>query len=192
MLAGILIMGFTVSLLINVNLGMDPYTFLNVQLSARTGIPFGTCELLVNGSIFFLVLWKGRENIGLGTLFNMFFIGYIADFFRWVWHRTVPEAAFTQMPSRAVIFAITLAVFLIGVGLYMNASMGVSPYDAIPIMISRHVNYLPFAAIRMIFDFSVIFIGCLLGGIPTIGNILMAIFLGPVAGFIGSKMRKFL
>ena len=170
MMAGILLMGFTVSMLINVDLGMDSFTFFNLQLSRALGISYGTCTL---------------DLIGFGTLANMFLIGYLSDFFRWVWRKTLPADLFTQMPSRAVIFALALAVFLFGCGLYMNGRMGVSPFDAIPIMLCRGRHRLPFAAVRMIYDFLAIFFGCLLGGRPTIGNILMVIFLGPVTSAIG-------
>ena len=46
MMAGILLMGFTVSMLINVDLGMDSFTFFNLQLSRALGISYGTCTLL--------------------------------------------------------------------------------------------------------------------------------------------------
>ncbi len=155
MMAGILLMGFTVSMLINVDLGMDSFTFFNLQLSRALGISYGTCTL-----------------------------------FRWVWRKTLPADIFTRMPSRAVIFALALAVFLFGCGLYMNGRMGVSPFDAIPIMLCRGRHHLPFAAVRMIYDFLAIFFGCLLGGRPTIGNILMVIFLGPVTSAIGRALSK--
>ena len=45
MMAGILLMGFTVSMLINVDLGMDSFTFFNLQLSRALGISYGTCTL---------------------------------------------------------------------------------------------------------------------------------------------------
>lgn len=190
MMVGIFLMGFTVSLLINVDLGMDSFTFFNVQLSRILGISYGTCTLMVHAVFLLFVLWKGRDLIGLGTLANMFLIGYLSDFFRWVWRKTLPADLFTQMPSRAVIFALALAVFLFGCGLYMNGRMGVSPFDAIPIMLCRGRYHLPFAAVRMIYDFLAIFLGCLLGGHPTIGNVLMVIFLGPVTSAIGRSLSK--
>ena len=39
--------------------------------------------------------------------------------------------------------------------------------------------------IRMAWDFSAILIGTLAGGIPVIGIILMAVFLGPVISLVG-------
>ena len=51
MMAGILLMGFTVSMLINVDLGMDSFTFFNLQLSRALGISYGTCTLLVHASL---------------------------------------------------------------------------------------------------------------------------------------------
>ena len=121
----------------------------------------------------------------------MVFIGYIADFFGMVWDKTVPEHIFMEFPSRAIVFAIALAMFIFSVSLYINANMGVAPYDAIPQIISEKVlKKVPFAIIRIAFDFTAILIGVLFGNRPNIGIILMALFLGPVITVVGKFLNK--
>jgi uncharacterized membrane protein YczE len=188
---GVFFMGLFLSFLIKVDLGTDPCTFMNWTVSERLGILFGTWQLLLNAVLFIFVILFGRNQIGLGTIANMVFIGYIANFFLWLWEKIIPEHYFTDMPSKAVIFALALLFFIIAVSFYINANMGVSPYDAIPQIISEKVlKKVPFAVIRIAYDFLVIVVGVLFGGKPNIGIVLMALFLGPIITVVGKFLNK--
>lgn len=188
---GVFLMGFFLSFLIKVDLGTDPCTFMNWTISEKFGILFGTWQLLLNAVLFVFVILFGRNQIGFGTIANMVFIGYIVNFFNWVWEKTIPEYYFTDMPYRGVIFALALFCFIISVSFYINANMGVSPYDAMPQIISEKVlKKVPFAVIRICYDFLVIVIGILFGGKPNIGIVLMALFLGPVITVVGKFLNK--
>ena len=188
---GVFLMGFFLSFLIKVDLGTDPCTFMNLTLSRAIGISFGTWQLLLNTVLFIFVILFGKKFIGFGTIANMVFIGYIADFFCWLWEKTIPEYYFTQFPQRGVVFAIALFLFIISVSFYINANMGVSPYDAMPQIISERVlKNVPFAIIRIAYDFLVILIGILFQGTPNIGIVLMALFLGPIISTVGKFLNK--
>ena len=188
---GVFFMGFFLSFLIKVDLGTDPCTFMNWTVSEKLGILFGTWQLLLNSVLFVLVIIFGRNQIGFGTIANMVFIGYIANFFKWLWEKILPESLFTDMPSRAVIFVLALLCFIISVSFYINADMGVSPYDAMPQIISEKVlKKVPYAIIRIVYDFAAIVVGVVLGGKPNIGIVLMALFLGPVITVVGKFMNK--
>ncbi len=188
---GVFLMGLFLSLLIKVDLGTDPCTFMNWTISEKLGILFGTWQLLLNASLFIIVLLFGRKFIGFGTIANMVFVGYVANFFKWLWEKTLPEYLFTDMPYRAVIFALALLFFIISVSFYINANMGVAPFDAVPQIVSERVlKKIPFAIIRMCYDFLVILIGMIFGGTPNIGIVLMALFLGPVISAVGKVLNK--
>ena len=88
-------MGFFLSFLILCNLGTDPCTFMNRSIAARLGMTFGNLQLIVNISILIVVFLIKKSLIGFGTLFNMILIGYYADFFCWLWKKTIPDQAFT-------------------------------------------------------------------------------------------------
>lgn len=191
MLIGVFLMGFFLSFLIKVDLGTDPCTFMNLTISRKLGILFGTWQLALNAVLFVIVILFGKKCIGFGTIANMVFIGYIADFFGWLWDKTIPERYFTEFPSRAVIFALALLLFIISVSFYINADMGVSPYDAMPQIISdRVLTKVPYFIIRIGYDFLVIVIGVMFGGTPNIGIILMALFLGPIISVVGKFLGK--
>ncbi len=191
MMIGVFFLGFWLSFLIRCNLGTDPCTFMNLTVSGKLGILFGTWQLILNAVLFILVILFGREHIGLGTIANMVLIGYIADFFGWLWDRLIPAHYFAQGRSRILIFAVSFLMFVISAALYMNANMGVAPYDAIPIMAKKFIfKHIPFLFVRMCYDFSAILIGVLCGGKPSIGIILMAFFLGPIITIIGRYLNR--
>ena len=75
----------------------------------------------------------------------------------------------------------------------MNADVGVAPYDAMPLILhDRVLKKVPFKFVRIAYDFLVIIIGCIFGGTPNIGIILMALALGPVITAVGKRLNKFL
>ncbi len=191
MCLGVFFMGFFLSFLINVNLGTDPCTFMNVTISERLHILFGTWQLLLNAVLIIIVIIFARNQIGPGTIANMVFIGYIADFFRWVWSKTIPDYVFTTWPYRGIVFALALIAFVIAASFYMNADMGVAPYDAMPIIISEKLlKKIPFKFIRMGFDGSIVIIGILFGGRVEIATILMVFLLGPTITAVGRFVNR--
>lgn len=183
-------MGFFLSFLIECDLGTDPFTFMNVSVSDRLHMTFGNWQLLLNVFLFIPVILKGRDQIGLGTLANMVGIGYVADFFRWLWSRVLPEAVFTEFPVRAVIFAVALAGFIVSAATYMNADMGVAPFDADATLLSRLFPKVPFMFVRMAWDGLTIVIGMLCGGIPTPGAVIMVFALGPIITAVGRFLHE--
>ncbi|MBQ7613514.1 MAG: hypothetical protein IJU77_00525 [Butyrivibrio sp.] len=191
MMVGVFFLGFWLSFLIRANYGTDPCTFMNLTVSRKLGILFGTWQLILNAVLFVLVILFGRNYIGFGTLANMVLIGYIADFFGWIWDNTIPQSFFTNTPTRILTFVVSFSFFVVSASLYMNANMGVAPYDAVPLMIKRYIfKKAPFAIIRICFDYSVVLIGVLCGGKPNIGILLMALFLGPVIQAVGKFLNK--
>jgi uncharacterized protein len=190
---GILFQGFFLSFLIEVNLGTDPFTFMNVAISDRIGWTFGNWQLVLNIALFAIVVLTSRLHfIGIGTIANMVLIGYIADFCRFLWNLWIPESVFTQNSTKIPVFIVTLAGFLIAAAVYMNAGMGLSPYDAPPSIFCARFTRLPYFIVRMVWDFTAILIGLLAGGRPTIANLIMAVALGPVISAIGRWMKKYL
>jgi len=189
MMAGIVGMGVFLSFLIEVNYGTDTSSFINLALSERFGISFGTCMVLANILLFIPQILLERKLINIGTVANMVLIGYISDFCRFLWSHYLPHDLFTVQPYRTITFIVALIPFLVSVALYMNADMGQAPYDAIPTIISHH-SRLPFSVIRIIWDFSAILIGILVGKNLSIATVVMALTIGPSVTIIGRFMRS--
>jgi len=201
MLPAVILMGVFVSILVEIGWGTDPASFLNLNIASTLGWGLGNTEVLVYGLMLVFTFIFGAQMIGFGTLANMFLIGYVIDLCRWIWKNT-GFAQFiydSSLTVRILIFASTLLCFVVVASIYMNAQMGVAPYDAIPNILSGWMPKLPFAVIRIIFDLSAVGIGVLAGllnpeGIQgsIIGSVIMSFLLGPVITLVGKPLKRIL
>ena len=193
MIVGVLLQGLGLSLLININLGTDPCSSLTQGVEKLLPfLSFGTCQLLCHLVTFIFVLRYDMSQIGFGTIGNMVCLGYISDFFRWVWSMLLSENFFEPRTTAYILLLPVLVIFCVGAATYMSAGLGSSPYDALPFIISERCNKLSFKAIRMLWDIAFMVGGFLLGGDVGIVTIAVAVFLGPVIAWIQKKVEVFI
>ncbi len=200
MFVAILLMGFFLSFLIEVGWGTDPATFMNYNLAMTLGLSFGNWQMICNTLMFIVMLLFDRKLFGFGTICNWVLIGYTADFFNWVWAKCGLHDLISSGDNFILslgVFAGAILCFVIVAAVYMNADMGLSPYDGIPKIISNKLSKVPYFIIRIIFDFTAIaigFVACLFNpdGMQgsLIGSVVMAVCLGPVISFVGNFMQK--
>ncbi|MEE1038227.1 MAG: hypothetical protein U0K95_03590 [Eubacterium sp.] len=188
----VILMGFCLSFLVLADLGTDPCTLMNLAISKKLGMSLGNWQALFNCFLFIFVILFGVDQIGFGTLANMFLVGYSLDFFTWLWVKTGIALYFDSAMVRYITFPFALLFFVFVAAVYMDVELGTSPYDAMPFIISKKLTKIPFRVIRMGYDFLVIFVGWLFGGKVQIATILMALLLGPVISTIGKKLAPLL
>lgn len=201
MTSGIFLMGFFLSFLIVADFGTDPYSFMNINLSRTLHLSLGNWQLIFNILLFVVVFLFGSEMIGFGTIFNMVFIGYVADFFCALWEKLglylwVENSA---LWIHILFFFGALLLFVIVASLYMNAEMGLSPYDGTGKIIANCFSKVPFFIVRIAYDLMAILIGYVAGlfnpeGVQgsIIGGIAMAFLLGPAITLVGKFVRKYI
>ncbi len=201
MLPGVLLMGVFVSILVEIGWGTDPASFMNLNIASLLGWGVGNTEVLVYGLMLVFTFAFGAEMIGFGTLANMILIGYVIDICRWIWKNigfatVLSEGSFVL---RLTIFVVVLLLFVIAAAIYMNAQMGVAPYDAIPNILSGWMPKIPFFVVRMSFDLSAVLIGVIAGKLgeagiqgSIIGSVAMSFLLGPVITVVGKPLKKIL
>lgn len=192
MIIGVTVQGFGLSLLIRLALGTDPCSCLTQGVINYVPISFGTAQLLCHLVTFVFVLRFDMSYIGFGTIGNMVFLGYIADFFGWIWDSALPQGFFASQAVRWGLLVPVLVVFILGAATYMTAGLGSSPYDAMPFIISHKCKKIPFKAVRMIWDISFMAAGFALGGDVGIVTLGVAFFLGPVIAFMQKKLEVLL
>ena len=105
----------------------------------------------------------------------MFLTGYIVDFAVWVLQSVWPEP---NLALRVVFLLIGVLVMCFASSLYMTSNLGVSVYDAIPIVISENRKW-PFRFVRIGCDLICVAIGTLSGLLPGVGTLITAFFMGP-------------
>lgn len=185
----LIIIGLCVAVFKTVGFGTDPGSTFSLGLSAWTGVSFGTCQLVFNLLLFIPVLRLDLSRIGIGTIGNMVGLGYIADFFMWLIGKQMPAEGFT-MPEKMLLFAVSMAGFLIAASFYMVVDMGVAPYDAIPQLIAARTKKLGYRAVRMLWDISLLSIGFMLGAAVGLTTLITGFCLGPAIAFISDHVRS--
>ncbi|MBR4514510.1 MAG: hypothetical protein IKO61_06450 [Lachnospiraceae bacterium] len=183
--------------------GTDPYSVLTIALARMTGISLGTIQAIYNSVILILVLIMGKEQIGLGTVFNMFLVGYSYNFMGFVMDKIgvdyhFPKISFGEgfnagdFAWNVAAMLILLVIFVISVATYMSVELGAAPYDAMSKIVFLKQKKLPFRAVRIIWDTVFTLIGVLFGGTLGAVTVLAALTIGPAAEFIEVKIKKFL
>lgn len=181
--------GLCVAVFKTVGFGTDPCSTFTLGVSARTGISFGTCQLAFNLLMFLPVIRFDLSRIGVGTVANMAGVGYVADFcMRLIGLHTPPEGF--SMTARVLMFAASMAAFLVAAAFYMVVDLGVAPYDAIPQLISAHTNRLSARAVRMLWDISILSLGFLLGSTVGLTTLITGFCLGPAIAFVSDRVKS--
>lgn len=178
-------MGFGVALFTMVGFGTDPCSTFSLGVSKRTGLSFGTCQLMLNVVLFAPVLLMEPSRIGIGTLANMLLVGYCADGFRWLLGAAVTPQS--PMGTRLLVFGGTLVVFLIAAALYMAVDLGVAPYDALPQIVAARWKKVPFRFVRIFWDIAFLVLGFLMGATVGLTTLLTGFCMGPAIEAVQRK-----
>ena len=176
----VIMMGLALSFLNRTDFGTDPCTMFNLGMSRLLGISLGTWQALFNSFLFIFVFIFARNQIGWGTLANMFLVGYSFDFFTWLNNKWITEGMFDSLAVRILVMIPSLALFIIAASAYMGASLGTSPYDAISYILADKIKKVPFKVVRICYDLVVCAAGWALGSTLGIVTVIMSFALGPV------------
>lgn len=190
MLVGIILIGLCVGLYRLSGFGVDPFSCMNLGISGFLGMSFGNWQLLMNLAIFLVVIFFAREYVGLGTIVNMVFVGYLADFFCWA---ALDVMMVEVTPVLRVVFLLagTLCSSL-GCAFYMTAALGIAPYDAVAFILIRFTgNRLSFRAARVGSDVVVMTVGIVFSvlsgngiwAVAGLGTLVNACLNGPLIQF---------
>ena len=190
LLFGVFFMGAGVAVFDQLGFGTDPCSVMNLAISRLIGWTYGNWFVTMNVILLLILLFLGEiRRIGVGSVANIVLVGYSADLVNWIINRIHPLSAETLAVKLAV-FVPTMIVFLIAVSFYMVVDMGVSPYDAIPQVLSARLKK-PFSVVRLLWDVLILTTGYLLGGTVGLVTLVTGFCLGPVYGAIARRIRPF-
>ena len=179
-------------------LGVDPFLSFMSGIDELLPLSFGTVWALGCALLLLFTFRADRRYIGLGTLFNLFFMGYITEFTIAILKILVPEPS---MILRILLLAAGIILTCISAAFYYTAEMGVSAYDSVALILSGTWHLGPFRICRILCD-----LVCVIGGasffllsgkplsaLPTltgIGTIIAAFFMGPLIDFFEVHWAK--
>jgi len=189
-IVGITILSMGLSFMRYAVLGASPITCLNIGIAKQIGLTFGTWQLMQCLIMLVGVFIFDRGKIGFGTIYILIASGYTSDFFLWLIVK-IPVLETFSIGIRIAAFTLSLILIYFGSAVYIETNMGLSPYDAVGIIISEKIkrrNW--FRWIRIGTDAL-----CVIGGIITksdvgIGTLVSVLMGGPLIAFFRKLLIK--
>lgn len=196
--AGVLVCGVSVGFFKYAALGVDPFQSFMGGLDALVPIEFGTLYVIANVCLLLFSLLADRRRIGLATIINLTLLGYMAQYTLEFLQSIHMEPS---MGIRILFLLIGIVISCFSASLYFVADLGVSPYDAVAVIIANTWKIGKFKYVRIITDFSCVAIGTILYFVATkgftgltaivgIGTIVTAFFMGPLIDLFSEKVSK--
>lgn len=184
-LLGITLISFGSALSQSMDMGLDPFTALNRGASELLGFSLGNYQLFVNAVILAIILFFDRKIIGWGTIYNLVLVGYMIEFFTGMLESMVDPSQMAFV-VQILITIVAILIFTFGVALYMDADLGVSPYDAIAPVIRDRVSA-SYKTVRVIQDVIVVAVAWMIGGPVGISTFITGFMAGPLIDFYSNR-----
>lgn len=169
---GLMLYGWSMALMIEAGLGLDPWDVFHEGLTKYLPLTFGQVTILVGAAV--LLLWIPlRQWPGLGTILNVILIGLAVD--QGLWLLAQPDS----LLLRVVMLVAGVVLNGLAGALYIGAHLGPGPRDGLFLGLVRRTGY-SVRLMRTSVEITVLAIGWLLGGTVGVGTVLYALTIGPL------------
>lgn len=183
LLAGLVLYGFTMALMIRAGLGLDPWDVFHQGVSESLGLSFGTV-VFITGLLVLLAWIPLRLKPGIGTILNIVVIAIAVDVFLAV--IPTPEPRDIEIKT-AMMFAGILGNGF-AAALYVGADLGPGPRDGLWVGICDRTGW-SIRSVRTGIELTVMFTGIALGGLANMGTVFYALLIGPVSQYWLPRVR---
>lgn len=185
---GVTLISFGSALSQAMDMGLDPFTALNQGAADQLGFSLGNYQLVVNTIILIIIFFLNRSILGWGTIYNMVLVGYQVEFFNnWIVNNFAVDSL--SLVMKILITIIAILIFALGVAIYGDTDMGVSPYDAIAPVIVERTSW-KYKWVRMAQDLIVVITAWILGGPVGISTFITGFFAGPLIDFFSRNISQ--
>ena len=175
LLFGLTLYGWSMAMMVESVLGLDPWDVFHQGLTRHIPLSFGQVVIAV-GAVLLLLWIPLRQWPGLGTVLNVIIIGLAAD---------AGLAVMAEPDSLVARFSLLIGgVVLNGLAgaLYIGAHLGPGPRDGLWLGVVRKTG-LSVRLIRTVVEVTVLAIGFVLGGTVGLGTVVYALSIGPIVQF---------
>lgn len=183
---GIFLTSLSVSIFKASLFGTDPFSCFAIGIWNVSHINYSIAYMILNALLLLGVFVLDKHYIGLGTLLNLFFAGYIVEKGMQLFDLYLPQRT---LPVRILLLAIAVVLMCFASSLYFTADMGVSTYDACALMITKKTK-LPFRVCRIGTDLIVTTLGFFMGATVGIGTLVTAFGMGPLIDFFNRTCAR--
>lgn len=172
LVAGLAVSALGITLMLQANVGLEPWSVLQQGLSETLGITYGTASMIVGAVAIGAAMLCG-ESFGFGTVINIILCAVFIDGLLWLgW---IPQM--TSLLPGVGMLLIGLELLALGTWMYMKSALGAGPRDALMVALARRTGR-SVGLCRATVEIFVIVAGFLLGGQVGIGTVISALGLG--------------
>lgn len=181
---GLFVFSFGIYLVINADIGLDPWSALNVGVASVSGMSYGDVSIIVS-LVILAADWLLKEKIGIATLLDALIVGKFVDFFIWL-------GLFEKCSDflTGIMVLLLGQVFLsVGSYFYMGAGLGCGPRDALMVAVGKRLRKFPIGLARGLLEGAVLFMGWSLGAKVGLGTIIYVVGIGFVLQITFKALR---
>ena len=172
LLGGLLVSAVGITLMLQANIGLEPWSVLQQGMVLTLGITFGTASAMVGAAVIAIAFFCG-ESFGLGTLANIFICPMFIDILLYL--NWIPP--FDSFWAGLTALLAGMELLALGTWLYMKSALGSGPRDALMVVLARRTHR-TVGMCRAAVEVVIVFIGWRLGGQVGIGTIVAAVGVG--------------
>lgn len=168
LLVGLLVSAIGITLMLQANIDLEPWSVLQQGMSKTFGITYGTAASIVGAAVIAIAYFCG-ESFGLGTLANIFVCPIFIDillYLNWV-------PLFERFSTGLAALLIGMELLALGTWMYMKSTLGY----ALMVVLARKTHR-TVGLCRAAVEVVIVFIGWRLGGQVGIGTIVAAVGVG--------------
>lgn len=178
--------------------GMDSFqVFVNGMVEV-VPISYGTLYVFINAALLLFALIFNKHYIGLATLVNLLFLGYIAEFSLYLLNLLFPTGS---VFVRILFLIIGIVLMSLASSLYYTSDLGVSTYDAIALIMANTWKLGKFRYCRIGVELATVLLGTILfyigngnfhglGALVSVGTIITAFCMGPLIEVFTNTIAK--
>jgi uncharacterized membrane protein YczE len=185
LLAGLVLYGVTMGMMVRAVLGLDPWDVFHQGLTTWIDqwIPVSFGMVITAVSVLVLLLWIPlRQRPGIGTVANAAIIGFTTD------ATLAVLAAPDAMGWRIALLVGAVLGNAVAGALYIGAGLGPGPRDGLMTgLVARGVGSI--RIVRTTIEVTVLGIGWLLGGVVGVGTVLYALAIGPLLHILLPRLQ---
>ena len=173
-LLGTLMMSIGITLYLQADLGVDPFSAFVSGVSNVTGLSYGRSSQTWMVILIVLAFFLEKERLGFGTIINGLLTGFFVDLF-------LGMGAFETagMVSQVVTLVLASIVMAMGIGIYISGDLGEGPPEAIMVILHHRFKFnIKWTKIGM--DLVLLLLGAILGGQLGVGTVVGVIVTGPI------------
>ena len=169
---GMLVSAIGIVMMLQANIGLEPWNVLQQGMAQSFGITYGTASVIVGAAAIGVAILFG-ESFGFGTVINIVLCAVFIDALLWLgW---VPQMSGTL--SGVLMLLAGLELLVLGTWMYMKSALGAGPRDALMVALARRTGR-SVGLCRISVEILVILTGYFLGGQVGIGTVISALGLG--------------